>query len=322
MHFIDDVTLTAEGGMGGRGCASFRRERSIRWGGPNGGNGGMGGHVYVRAMRTVHTLEHHTQGVYRAGNGRAGQSDKKAGSRGQDLYIEVPIGTSIYNMDNVMIADLTQDGAHYLLSEGGQRGLGNTCFKSSKNRTPRITKPPESGNVTHARLVLTMLADVALVGMPNAGKSTLLDVFSDAKPLIGDYPFTTLYPQLGTHHLPPVCPMACITLVDLPGVWISESRTIGLPFLKHIARTKIIWHVISLLHTHPLQNMIALQTMLTHVKQPQWLVFTHLDAAPDWPKQHAHLLPTSQPIFYVSGTTGIGLDTLLNATLHHMLTLS
>ena len=217
MKFVDEALITVEAGNGGAGCLSFRREKYIPKGGPDGGDGGRGGSVILVADENLNTLiDYRFQPRYRADNGRPGEGRNKTGAGGRDLVLKVPVGTTVYNDEtNTLIGEVVADADLMTVAEGGRGGLGNTRFKSSTNRAPRRTTPGTPGETFGLRLELRLLADVGLVGLPNAGKSTLISQMSAAKPKIADYPFTTLTPQLGVVSL---APHRNFVIADVPGL--------------------------------------------------------------------------------------------------------
>jgi GTP-binding protein len=244
MKFLDEAKIFIQSGTGGDGCVSFRREKNIEFGGPDGGDGGRGGHVTVEAVTGLNTLiDFRYQQHFKAGRGIHGMGRNMTGSSGTDMHFKVPVGTQIFDEEKeFMIADLTVEGQSVELATGGGGGLGNTRFKSSTNRAPRRKTPGELGSEAYIWLKLKLLADGGLVGLPNAGKSTFLSVVSKAKPKIADYPFTTLAPQLGvvfgTGYE--------FVLADIPGLIKGASEGVGLGhrFLGHVERTGIILHLI------------------------------------------------------------------------------
>lgn len=248
LKFIDEANLRVEAGDGGNGCLSFRREKYIPRGGPDGGDGGDGGSVYLVADHNLNTLsDYRVNKVYRAERGGNGSGANRTGPKGSDRHLPVPVGTLCYNRDtDELIGDLTADGQVLLVAQGGWHGLGNARFKSSTNRAPRRTTDGTPGEQRNLRLELKLLADVGLVGLPNAGKSTLLSSVSAARPKIADYPFTTLTPQVGVVD---VGPLRSFTLVDLPGLIEGAAEGVGLGhrFLKHVQRTRLLLHVVDLL---------------------------------------------------------------------------
>ncbi len=244
MRFIDEVTITISSGRGGDGCAGFRREKHVPMGGPDGGDGGDGGHVYFEADEGVNTLLHYRgQKNFRAQNGDPGAGSQCHGKFGDDLILKVPVGTLIRSTETgEILADLTENGERVLLAEGGRGGLGNINFKTSTNQAPHRYTEGKPGVTLEIDLELKLLADVALIGLPNAGKSTLISVVSAAKPKIADYAFTTLEPNLGVvsygEH--------SFVVADIPGLIedASEGKGLGIKFLKHIERTTTFVHLV------------------------------------------------------------------------------
>ena len=245
MDFLDEAFITARSGDGGKGCVSFRREKYIPRGGPDGGDGGDGGNIVLRATGRRHTLtEFRYQRTFTAQNGRPGKGKSQTGKNGQDVIIEVPKGTIVYDLDsNEPLIDLTEDNQEIRLLEGGRGGKGNQHFATSTNRAPRMAQPGLPGQEKHLRLSLKFLADVGLIGLPNAGKSTLLSRLTMSRPKIDNYPFTTLVPHLGVLNLDDE---KVLVLADIPGLieGASEGRGLGPFFLKHIERTKLLLHLI------------------------------------------------------------------------------
>jgi len=244
MKFIDEVKITVVSGKGGSGCASFRREKYIPFGGPDGGDGGDGGDVYIVADTEINTLaKFRGKKKFQAENGENGAGRQKQGKFGDNLYLTVPVGTIIRNQENrEIIGDLTKDKEEILVVKGGRGGLGNLTFKSSTNQAPRYTKPAEDAQTLDIELELKLLADIALIGLPNAGKSTLISRISNAKPKIADYPFTTLEPNLGVVDIDE----KSFVVADIPGLIedASSGKGLGTKFLKHIERTKALVHLI------------------------------------------------------------------------------
>jgi len=252
MNFLDEALITAKSGDGGRGCVSFRRERFIPKGGPDGGDGGRGGDVIVRATERLNSLiEFRYKRVFRAKNGEPGRGRNQSGKDGKDAVIEVPPGTIIQDADTgETIADLVSDKQDFLLLKGGQGGLGNQHFATSTNRAPRKAQPGLPGEEKRFRFILKTLAHVGLIGLPNAGKSTLLSRLTTARPKIADYPFTTLVPNLGVIVLDDG---KSLTVADIPGLieGASRGRGLGHGFLKHIERTMLLLHIIDITGTPP-----------------------------------------------------------------------
>lgn len=250
MGFIDEVLITVRSGDGGKGCVSFRREKFIPRGGPDGGDGGKGGSVFFRATERLATLiDFKYRRLFRAQNGEPGRGRDQTGRDGKDIIVEVPIGTLIYDENTgEEIADLVHDAQEVLVLKGGQGGKGNQHFATSTNRAPRMAQPGIAGLEKRLRLSLKSLADIGLIGLPNAGKSTLLSRLTTAKPKIADYPFTTLTPNLGVMTL---ANDRKLTVADIPGLieGASEGKGLGHRFLKHIERTRLLLHVMDITYS-------------------------------------------------------------------------
>lgn len=244
MKFIDEVKITIASGNGGDGASSMRREKHVPMGGPDGGDGGNGGDVYFEANVGINTLvKFRGKKMYRAESGENGSGQQRHGKFGEDLIIKVPVGTIVRNIEtNEVIADLTEQDQRVLVAEGGRGGLGNANFKTSTNQAPRKATAGKPGEQLEVELELKLLADIALIGMPNAGKSTLISVISAAKPKIADYPFTTLEPNLGVVSLGE----DSFVVADIPGLIedAAEGKGLGIKFLKHIERTKAFVHLV------------------------------------------------------------------------------
>lgn len=244
MKFLDEAKVYIASGAGGNGCVSFRREKFIEFGGPNGGDGGKGGNVVVEAVTGLNTLiDYRYQQHFKAQRGGNGMGKDRAGANGKDVVLKVPVGTQVYEEDGeTLIADLTQVGERVTISKGGNGGFGNAHFKSSTNRAPRHANPGQPGEERTIRLRLKLIADAGLIGLPNAGKSTFLAAVSAAKPKIADYPFTTLHPQLGVVEVDG----REIVLADLPGLIEGAHEGIGLGdrFLGHTERCRVLLHLV------------------------------------------------------------------------------
>ncbi len=244
MKFIDEVEIEVKSGDGGHGCVSYRREKFVPRGGPDGGNGGRGGDVYFEATDRLNTLVHFRgKKKYYAQNGENGSGSQCDGKFGEDLIIHVPVGTMVFDKETGdLLADLTSDGDRKKIATGGRGGFGNMEFKSSTNQTPSYAQDGKPGQLFEIKLELKLLADIALVGLPNAGKSTLISVISAARPKIADYPFTTLEPNLGVV----VFRESSYVVADIPGLIenAAEGKGLGIKFLKHIERTKAYLHLI------------------------------------------------------------------------------
>ncbi len=263
MGSLDEALISAKSGDGGGGCVSFRREKYIPRGGPNGGDGGNGGSVIVKATKRLQTLtDYSSQRYFKAQNGQPGRGKNQTGKNGTDVIIEVPLGTIIYDRDTgEMLADLIQDNQEIFLLQGGKGGKGNQHFATPTNRAPRIAQPGLPGLKKRLKLSLKYLADIGLVGLPNAGKSTLLSRLTMARPRIDSYPFTTLFPNLGVITFDDE---KALTMADIPGLieGASQGRGLGHRFLKHIERTKLLLHVIDITYipTHDiLEDLLTLR---------------------------------------------------------------
>ncbi|MEM9242976.1 MAG: Obg family GTPase CgtA [Pseudomonadota bacterium] len=286
MKFIDEATIQVEAGNGGHGCMSFRREKFIPFGGPDGGDGGDGGSVYLLGDKKHNTLiEFRYKRLWKAERGGDGQGKQRSGKKGQDLYVHVPLGTVVHDQDTEeVLGDITADQQKLKVAQGGYHGLGNTRFKSSVNRAPRQTTKGGIGETRHLRLELKLLADVGLLGLPNAGKSTLISAISAAKPKVADYPFTTLQPKLGvvaSEH------DRGFVIADIPGLiaGASQGAGLGIQFLKHLARTRLLLHVVDIAPIDGSDPLQAIETIATELqnfdselaKKPRWLVFNKID---------------------------------------------
>lgn len=261
--FVDEVTITVRSGKGGQGCISFRREKYVPKGGPDGGNGGKGGDVVIRANDQLQTLlDHRYRRFYKASDGHAGSSSKKAGKWGDDLVIDVPCGTVIRDsVTNEIIADLVESGSEIVVAKGGSGGRGNSEFATATQQAPRYAEPGEDGQERELSLELKLIADIGLVGLPNAGKSTLLSVISAARPRIADYPFTTLEPNLGIVRYRD---SVTFTVADIPGLVEGAhlGKGLGIQFLKHIERTTAIVILIECVSSDFEHDLVVLQTEL------------------------------------------------------------
>jgi GTP-binding protein len=258
MKFVDEATIKVQAGHGGRGAVSFRREKFIPFGGPDGGDGGNGGNVYLVAAQGINTLaDFRFQRTFKAPSGVAGSGNDCTGAAGADLEVPVPIGTVIYDEDTQeQLGDLTEVGQRLLVAKGGKGGWGNTRFKSSTNRAPRKAMPGLPGEARQLRLELKVLADVGLLGLPNAGKSTLIRAVSAARPKVADYPFTTLHPNLGVVS---VGLQRSFVMADIPGLieGAAEGAGLGIRFLKHLQRTRLLLHVIDIAPLDEAQDPVA-----------------------------------------------------------------
>lgn len=290
MRFVDEATINVIAGDGGTGVVSFRREKFIQYGGPDGGDGGDGGSVYLVGDHDINTLAdfRHVR-TYTAESGLRGAGAKMTGKGGDDLYIPVPIGTLIYDDDiEELIGDITENNQKVKVAQGGFHGLGNTRFKSSVNQAPRRCTPGSPGERRNLRLELKVLADVGLLGLPNAGKSTFIRSVSAARPKVANYPFTTLYPNLGVVR---VGMNQSFVIADIPGIieGASEGAGLGIQFLKHLSRTQLLLHIIDLAPfdgSDPVEQATTIINELdsySHelVDKPRWLVLNKADLVED-----------------------------------------
>ena len=290
MKFVDEAEIVVEAGNGGKGALSFRREKYIERGGPDGGDGGDGGSVYMQADASLNTLvDFRFQPRYRAQNGQSGQGRNCTGRGGEDLLVKVPIGTTVIDVNTEeLIADLSVPDQPVMVAKGGFHGMGNTRFKSSTNRAPRKTTSGTEGEVRKLQLQLRLVADVGLLGFPNAGKSTLIRSVSAATPKVADYPFTTLVPNLGVISLGME---RSFVMADIPGLieGASEGAGLGFRFLKHLSRTRLLLHMVDALPadgSNPVDNAEQIITELgkfseTLAQKERWLVINKADLLDD-----------------------------------------
>ncbi|MGI9246357.1 MAG: Obg family GTPase CgtA, partial [Steroidobacteraceae bacterium] len=321
MKFVDEATVKVQAGNGGRGMVSFRREKFIPFGGPDGGDGGDGGNVWLIAKEGLNTLaDFRYMRSFKAVNGEPGGSADCSGRGGSDLEIAVPVGTVVYDVDTEeTLGDLAEQGARLLVAKGGKGGLGNQHFKSSTNRTPRKATPGYPGEKRELRFELKLLADVGLLGLPNAGKSTLISVVSAARPRIADYPFTTLHPNLGVVY---VGEHQSFVMADIPGVieGAAEGAGLGLRFLKHLQRTRLLLHLVDIAPPDPAADpVVDARTIAAELKKfspelaqrERWLVLNKIDLLPPADaekrcKEIVRRLRWKGPVYRISGATRQG----------------
>ncbi len=332
MKFVDEAKVYVEAGTGGNGACSFLRLKFVPFGGPDGGDGGDGGNVYLSADESINTLvDYRYIHTYKADNGEKGGGTNCTGRSGGDLVLRVPVGTMVYDDDtNELIADLVKAGDRALVAKGGRHGIGNAKFKSSVNRAPRRTIPGQEGEKRQLRLELKVLADVGLVGMPNAGKSTLIGAMSAARPKVADYPFTTLHPQLGVVS---ASRYRSFVIADLPGLieGAAEGAGLGIRFLKHVMRNRLLYHVVDVLPidgSDPVETFNAITQELSKYSEDltlkeRWLVLNKIDQLPESDiDSHCDELVKRMgwtgKVFKVSGLAKLGLEPLVQETMRFL----
>jgi GTP-binding protein len=330
MKFVDEARARVQAGSGGRGSTSFRREKFVPFGGPDGGDGGHGGSVYLRAASGINTLaDFRIERNFKAQHGEPGSSNDCTGRGGTDLYVPVPVGTVVRDADtHEQLGDLTHDGAQLLVARGGKGGWGNQRFKSSTNRSPRQFGPGLPGEKRTLELELKVIADVGLLGLPNAGKSTLIRAVSAARPKVADYPFTTLHPNLGVVD---VGPHRSFVMADIPGLieGAAEGAGLGMRFLRHLQRTRLLLHLVDIApldpDADPARDARAIVRELKKfdkqlAAKPRWLVLNKRDLLPTEAAQKrarsiVRALRYRGPHFLISGATGEGTRPLIEAVM-------
>lgn len=333
MKFVDEATIRVEAGKGGDGCLSFRREKFIPFGGPNGGDGGDGGSVYLEVDEGLNTLiDFRHSRLYKAKNGQAGMGKECIGAKGEDKIIKVPLGTLIINDDtDEIIGDMDGKDKRLLVAQGGFHGLGNTRFKSSTNRAPRQTTKGTPGEAFNLRLELQVLADVGLLGFPNAGKSSLIRQVSSAKPKVADYPFTTLYPNLGVVK---VESDVSFVIADIPGIidGAAEGAGLGIAFLKHLSRTRLLLHLVDISKceeaSQVLEQVEKIETELKSFndelyEKERWLVLNKTDVFDEEMLQELvdevkQIRGDEQAVYAISAITGNGCKQLVYDISQHI----
>lgn len=333
MKFIDEATIDIVAGNGGAGCASFRREKYIPLGGPDGGNGGNGGSVFAMADRNLNTLiDYRYKRRFEARNGEQGRGSDQFGAAADDVVMRVPVGTIMTDVETgVVLAELLDPDVPVLVAKGGDGGFGNLHYKTSTNRSPRQKTPGWPGQQFKIKLELRVLADVGLLGMPNAGKSTLIAAISNARPKIADYPFTTLHPNLGVVR---VAPEQSFVVADVPGLieGAAEGAGLGHQFLRHLQRTRLLLHMVDVApmddSVDPVKEARAIVAELKkydvalHAK-PRWLVLNKIDMLDTAVRKTAvddvvRRLRWKGPVFQISALTRDGLEPLKRAVFEHV----
>jgi len=329
MQFVDEATIDVRAGSGGHGCLSFRREKYVEFGGPDGGDGGAGGHVYVEADTNLNTLvDYRYERSFKARNGEPGKGRQMTGKSAEDVVLKVPVGTTVVDVDtDEVLADLTAADQKVMVARGGRGGLGNVHFKSSVNQAPRKTTNGTPGEARRLRLELKVLADVGLLGMPNAGKSTLIRAISAAKPKVADYPFTTLIPNLGVVKADRY---RSFVVADIPGLieGAAEGAGLGIRFLKHLVRTRLLLHLVDVAPydgSSPADAVRAIEHELekfseTLASRDRWLVLNKVDmVAEDERDAHCQAivdeLGWEGPVFCISAISGEGTRELTQAVM-------
>ena len=332
MKFVDEVSIFVKAGDGGNGMMSFRREKFIEKGGPNGGDGGDGGSVFLEADENLNTLvDYRYTRRFQAQNGEKGGSTECTGAKGEDLILPVPVGTTVIDASTQeVIGDLTRAGQRLMVAQGGWHGLGNTRFKSSTNRAPRQTTPGKPGEQRDLKLELKVLADVGLLGLPNAGKSTFIRSVSAAKPKVADYPFTTLVPNLGVVS---VGRYKSFVIADIPGLieGASEGAGLGIRFLKHLARTRLLLHLVDMAPLDQSDPAEAAEVIIRELEtfspalaeRERWLVLNKADQLLDDEREErmravVERLGWQGPVFVISALEREGTEALSQAIMRYM----
>jgi len=321
MRFIDEVTIEVQAGKGGAGCVSFRREKYIPKGGPDGGNGGEGGDIFLRASHDINTLQYlYLRKRLIAENGQPGKGRRKHGRNGDDIEVLVPVGTKIQDEDGMLMADLRHDDDVFVLAHGGKGGLGNSNYATSVNQAPRYAQPGLEGDQRLIKLELNLMADVGLLGLPNAGKSTLIAAVSNAHPKIADYPFTTMVPSLGQVSLPEG---DGFVMADIPGLIAGahEGKGLGDRFLRHLLRTGMLLHLVDCVDSEKRSITEQIAEISTEIagysedliNKPRWLIITKIDALDDKARQEVETVAKGLdlPVYLVSAASGEGIKQLL-----------
>jgi GTP-binding protein len=332
MKFVDEAPIRVEAGKGGNGCLSFRREKYVPKGGPDGGDGGDGGSVFLEGDDSLNTLvDFRFTRKFRAESGQGGQGRNMTGRKGEDLILRVPVGTTAIDTDtDEILADITEPGQRVMVARGGWHGLGNTRFKSSVNQAPRQTSPGQEGEARELKLELKVLADVGMLGLPNAGKSTFIRAVSSAKPKVADYPFTTLVPNLGVVRLQK---HRSFVVADIPGLieGASEGAGLGIRFLKHLTRNRILLHLVDMApwdDVEPAQAAVAIIKEIekfspTLLGRERWLVLNKMDMVPEEEREArvksvVDALKWEGPMYEISAINGAGTEQLCHDLMFHI----
>ncbi|HSW69427.1 MAG TPA: Obg family GTPase CgtA [Gammaproteobacteria bacterium] len=332
MKFIDEARIKVSAGDGGNGSCSFLRLKFMPNGGPDGGDGGDGGSIFLQADEGINTLvDYRYTKAFQAQNGEKGRGRECSGKAGKDMFLRVPVGTMIYDEDtDELIADLTEHGQLTCVAKGGAHGVGNARFKSSVNRAPRRTIPGQPGERRNLRLELKVLADVGLVGMPNAGKSTLIHAISAARPKIADYPFTTLHPNLGVVR---VSQHRSFVVADIPGLieGAAEGAGLGVRFLKHVMRTRLLFHMVDVVPPDSADPVEVVQAITEELKKfspellekERWLVLNKIDLLPEDEvdvqcEDIVKRLGWTGKVFKISGVSRKGTDFLIQEAMRYL----
>ncbi len=333
MKFVDEAIIRVEAGKGGDGCLSFRRERFIPFGGPDGGDGGDGGSVILYADAGLNTLaDFRFKRRFKARSGQPGAGRERTGRSGEDLRVKVPVGTLVYDAETEeVVGDLVAEAQELVVARGGWHGLGNTRFKSSTNRAPRRTTKGTPGEERDLRLELQVLADVGLLGLPNAGKSTFVRAISAARPKVADYPFTTLYPSLGVVR---VGDGRSFVVADIPGLieGAADGAGLGIRFLKHLSRTRLLLHLVEVVSADPAMDPVRdAQTIVGELERysadlagrERWLVLNKLDLVPEserdaWCEDIVRRLGWAGPVYRISALSGDGCRELVHEVMAYL----